>query len=112
MVRVGQTAVGTDGEPAKDEDDCRKKDSKNLEICMVTDGSTRSSSVEAGVKDGSRDEEEEDNGAYYAVGLDYGVIFCECREAVAHACFKWVQKSLVSNGFLTAHCKIASRGKG
>lgn len=78
MVRVGQAAFRTNGEPAQSEQDDRQENGKDLKVCMVSYCIAWSSGVETGVEDSSGNDEEEDNGSEDAVRLDESMVLREC----------------------------------
>lgn len=77
MVWVRQAPLRADGEPAEDKDDGGKENGEDLEVGVVSDGIARAFGVKAGVEDGYGDEKEEDDDAYYAVGLNECVVLRE-----------------------------------
>ena len=52
---------------------------------MISSSVTRSSAIEASYHDGSRYNEEEDDGCEHTMSRDYAVVLCYSREAITHA---------------------------
>lgn len=93
MMRVCPAASGTDGEPAKDEDDSYEQKSNDVEIGMVRSSCWRG--TEPGLYDRNRYDDAKDEGAEQTMGEDEAVILRDGREPIAHA---WTSIVLASEG--------------
>jgi hypothetical protein len=77
VVRVRQVSRRTDGKEAKNEDDSRETNGKNLQVGVVANGAPRPTCVEPRQQHGDGNDEEEGHYGEYAMAKDQRVVLCQ-----------------------------------